>query len=218
MRFRLLVLGIGALLVIATFTFPYWYPLLLTTDDNFPFPELASELWPAFEALPPERQNDYLTLRGDSPAQALDMANTALQPDVVVPEEAQATPEVSGEVPVLTGSFVGLSPNRSAEGTVTIYERPDASRYLWFQDFRAIQGPDLRVYLSTRETLDLEDLDSDEELGLSADDIPLGRLQANVGSQQFPVPSEPNLSLYNSIILYSNRLSLVYAIADLSAP
>lgn len=216
MRFRLLVLGLGALLVIATFTFPYWYPLLLPTSDNVPFPELDSALWPAFEALPPERQADYLTLRSAGAAEALDMANTALQPDVVVPEEAQATPEVSAQVAVRTGEFAGLTPNRSAEGTITIYELPDASRYLWLQDFRAIQGPDLRVYLSTRQTLDLEDLEEDEELGLSPDDIFLDRLTYNVGSQRFDVPSEPNLTLYNSVILYSQRLSLVYAIADLA--
>ncbi len=218
MRFRLLVLGMGALLVIATFTFPYWYPLLLATEEIIPFPELDPALWPAFEELPPERQRDYLTLRSVDPAQALDMVSAALQPDAVVPEEAQATPEVSGQVRVRTGLFVGITPNRTAEGEVTIYELPDASRFLWLQDFRAIQGPDLRVYLSTRRSADLEDLDDDEELGLSSDDIPLGRLEVNVGSQRFPVPREPDLALYNSIILYSQRLSLVYAIADLGRP
>jgi hypothetical protein len=218
MRFRLFVLGLGALLVIATFTFSYWYPLLLNTGESVLFPEIDSALWEPFAELPPDRQADYLAMRSADMAQALDMVNSALQPDVVVPEEAQATPEVSAQTPVLTGEFVGITPNRSAEGTATIYELPDGSRYLWLQDFRAIQGPDVRVYLSTQETLDLEELDEDEELGLSADDIPLGRLEANVGSQQFPVPSEPNLTLYNSIILYSQRLSLVYAIADLAVP
>jgi hypothetical protein len=218
MRFRLLLLGLGALLVVVTFAFPYWYPLFLNTGENVPFPELDSALWEPFSELPPDRQADYLALRGNDIAQALDMVNTALQEDGVVPDEAQATPEVSGQTPVLTGEFEGITPNRSAEGTATIFELPDASRFLWLQDFRAIQGPEMRVYLSTRETLDLEELDEDEELGLSPEDIFLGRLDFNVGSQQFPVPSEPNLTLYNSIILYSQRLSLVYAIADLTVP
>lgn len=214
-RFRLLIIGIGAMLVVATYTFPLWYPLLQNRGETFPFPELDSALREAFETLPPERQSDYLTLRGANLQLAVDMASAALQPDVVIPPDQQTLSERSGQQEVRTGEFTTLSPNRSAEGTVTIYELPDGSRYLWLSDFSAIKGPDLRVFLSTRDTTSLEELDDDEELTLSSEDIPLGRLQANVGSQEFPLPSEEDLTFYNSIILYSQELSLIYSIADI---
>jgi hypothetical protein len=215
-RFRFLLIGFGAILVIATYAFPLWYPLIASRGETFPFPELDPTLHEAFNLLPPERQADYLTLRRTNIQLALDMASAALQPDIVIPEEAQALPELSGQQPIIETEFTDISPNRGADGNVTIYELPDGSRYVWISDFNAIKGPDMRVFLSTRNTASLDELEEeDDELTLSSDDFPLGRLNANVGNQRFDIPIEEDLNLYNSIILYSQGLNLIYAIADI---
>jgi hypothetical protein len=214
-RFRLLMIGMGALLVVATYAFPLWYPLLQNQGEVVPFPELDPALYEAFNGLPLERQNAYLQLRRENVQLALDMASAALQPDVVIAPENQTLPEISGQQPIRSGEFTDISPVRGADGTVTVYELPDGTRYLWFSDFNAINGPDLRVYLSTHDTTSLEDLDEDEELALSPEDIFLGRLNANVGNQRFDLPAENDLALYNSVIIFSQELNLVYAIADI---
>jgi hypothetical protein len=214
-RFRLLLIGLGALIVVATYSFPLWYPLVSSRGEVVPFPEIDPTLYDVFNALPIDRQRDYLAVRGTNLLLAVDMANTALSPDVVVPVDDQTPPNITGQEEVASGEFTAITPNRAAEGTVTIYQLPDGSRYLWLSDFRAIKAPDMRVVLSTHSTLSLEDLGEGEELALSRDDILLGRLTANVGSQPFDVPSENDLALYSSIILYSQELGLVYSIADI---
>ncbi|HEX2621581.1 MAG TPA: DM13 domain-containing protein, partial [Phototrophicaceae bacterium] len=146
--------------------------------------------------------------------QTLDMVVAALQPDVVMPEDQQRLPEISGQQEVFTGKFIDITVNRGATGDITIYEQPDGDRYIWFENFSAIKGPDLRVYLSTQNSTMLEDLEADEELGLSPDDIHLGRLDANVGNQKFDIPRDADLTLFNSIIIFSQGLNLIYSMAD----
>ncbi|MBC8100448.1 MAG: hypothetical protein H7Y11_13470, partial [Armatimonadetes bacterium] len=157
-RFRLLIIGLGALLVIATYSFPLWSPLL-QAGEVFPFPELDPILYPAFDALPVDRQSDYLQLRRGALTLALDMATSALQPDVVVPAEQQIQPELSGQQPIRSGTWIALTPNRTAAGLATVYELPDGSRYLWLSEFSAIQAPDLRLYLSRQASAMLEELE-----------------------------------------------------------
>ncbi|MCU0500087.1 MAG: DM13 domain-containing protein [Anaerolineae bacterium] len=215
LRFRFLLIVLGAGLVIATFTFPQWLPLLPSDQETFPFPELDPAFHAAFNALPIERQQDYLRLRNENLILTLDMINSALLPDVVVPPEAQTLPNIQGQVEIFTTEFEPISVNRSASGTVRVFELPDGSQYLWFEEFSAIQAPDMRVYLSRNSTFSLEDLDEDEELTLTVEDVFLGRVSANVGNQRFDIPRENDLSTYNSVMLFSDDLQLVYAIADL---
>lgn len=214
LRFRFLLILLGAGLVVATFTFPQWIPLLQSNQDTFPFPELDPSFHTAFNALPIERQQDYLRLREENITLALDMLGMALLPDIVVSTELQGLPNIQGQVEIVTTEFEPITVNRSASGTVRIFELPDGSQYLWFEEFSAIQGPDLRVYLSRNNTDSLEDLDDDEELTLTVDDVFLGRLSANVGNQRFEIPRENDLNTYNSVILFSDDLQLIYAIAD----
>lgn len=215
-RFRLLIIGLGALLVALTYSFPLWYPLLQNQETTFPFPELDPELHDAFLALPLDRQRNYLAVREVDLSLALNMANTGLLPDDVVPQEDQVLPQISGQQETgITGEFINVTPNRGAVGTVKIYELPDGGHYLWFEDFDAIRGPDLRIYLSTHSSLSLEDLDDDEELALSPDDIALGRLEMNSGNQRFNVPRGVDLAMFNSVIIFSQGLNLIYSIADI---
>lgn len=222
LRLRLIVIVIGALLVAATYTFPYWLPLLQSNEDPVLFPELNEEQREAFDLLPFVRQRDYLELRSADANLALRMATAALQPDIVVPEEDQQPPQREGQVALLSGEFQTLTPNRSAEGTVTLYQLPDGSRYLWLEDFRVINGPGLRLFLSVTDmemmgALTEDDDEANDELTLNRDDIPLDLLRANVGNQVYDVPSEENIDQYNSVLIFSTDLNLLYSIAELEA-
>lgn len=222
LRLRLFVIMIGALLVVATYTFPYWLPLLQNAEEAVLFPELNEAQREAFDLLPSARQRNYLELRSADANLALRMATFALQPDIVVPEEDQAQPQREGQVALVSGEFTTITPNRSALGTATLYQLPDGSRYLWLDGFSVINGPGLRLFLSAmdletmQELLDDDEEDNDE-VKLSRDDLPLDQLRANVGNQAYDVPSEENLDLYNSVLIYSTDLDLLYSIAELEA-
>lgn len=222
LRLRLFIIMIGALLVVATYTFPYWLPLLQNNEETVLFPELNEAQREAFDVLPPVRQRDYLEVRSADPNLALRMVTSALQPDIVVPEDEQAQPQREGQVALLSGEFQTLTPNRGAQGTATLYQLPDGSRYLWLDDFSVVNGPGLRLFLSSADMEMMQELREDDEedndeLKLSSTDLPLDLLRANVGNQAYDVPTEENLDLYNSVLIYSTDLDLLYSIAELEA-
>lgn len=221
-RLRFLVVLLGAMVVAATFTFNLWFPLVVGEQNIVLFPELPEDMQEAFEALPPERLDDYLALRASDPALAARLAFAALQPPRIVPDEEQANPQRSGQVATLQGDFVGLTPNRTAEGTVTLYELPDGSRYLWLETFSTVPGLGLRLFLSSvtpELLLELAEAeDGPEEYRLSPEDLLLDPLRFEVGSQAYEVPSEADLSRYNSVIIYSTEFDLLWAYAVLGTP
>lgn len=218
-RLRILVILLGALLVVLTYTFNLWIPFFQNQGEVILFPELPEDLRTAFDSLPVERQNNYLDIRSENPQLALRMVIAALQPDSVLSDEEQIQPQREGQVAVRRGEFTQLTPNRSAEGTMTIYEMPDGSRYLWLEDFQVTNGPALRLFLSPLEQEMLDELaedddDTNDEYQLSLEDLRLDPLRANFGNQAYEVPGDEDLDRYNSVLIYSTDLNLLYSFAE----
>lgn len=218
-RLRLLVVFLGAVVVGATFSFNVWFPLVVNQDDVVLFPELPESLYEAFDALPEDRKTAYLEQRDANPAQAARMAVAALQPPRIVPNDQQENPQRSGQVASFTAEFTPITVNRSVTGKFTLYELPDGSRYLWFEEFSAVPGDDLRLFLSAvNETTLLEltedDDDDNDEYRLTLDDFLLGPLRFEVGNHAYEIPVEADLSLYNSVIIYSDGFDLLWGYAE----
>lgn len=217
LRFRLLIILIGAALVAAAFTFPVWFPLTLDPSEIVMFPELPESLQADFEALPEEQRNAYLALRDENVRQAALMAAYALQEPVPAPEDEQENPNRSGQVAIRESEFVTISPIRSAKGKVTLYELPDGSRYLWLEDFSVIPARGLRLFLSSLTAERFTELMEDEEPGdftLSLDDLLLDPLRFDTGNQAYEVPREADLDRYNTVLIYSTDLELLYSYAE----
>lgn len=215
MRFRLFLIMFGFALIGLTYSFPLWADLLQPADAGVVFPGLTEEQSEAFIQLPVERQADYReVLREDAPL-AVRMVTAALEPPVVVPADEQENPAYEGQQVIRRGSFVSLSPNREVRGNVEIYELPDGTRYLWLSDFSAINAPGLRLFLSPSNTVTLNSLRRGEEFALSNNDLPLDPLRATVGNQMYDIPREARLSEYNSILIYSMELNLLWGMANI---
>lgn len=216
-RFRVLLIGIGTIIIIAVYTFPLWFEFFVDESEIVLYPELNEEQLAAFELLPETRQQDYLALRNSDPNLAFRMVASALEPPRVAPEEEQQNPELSGQQAVKTGEFITITPNRSAEGTVTIYELPDGNRYLWLEDFSVINGPSLRLFLSVNSQLNLDALDTEagERLEIQRPDVLLDPLEFTVGNQAYDIPREVDLDQFNSVLIYSTDLELVYSMAEI---
>lgn len=212
-RFRLFLILIGALLVAATYTFPQWQRLLEPREETEQIEALASlspEIRPTFEALPLDQQAAYRQRAIADQQTGLAMVNAALSEPTVVPELNQALPNMSGPVEVATGTFARLDAIRWAEGTVTIYEQADGNKVVHFENFTAVNGPGLRVVLSA-----IRDVTSALDAPLGASDIDLGPLQGNVGGQNYELPRQVDLQRYNSIVIYSAPLNMIYSIAPI---
>lgn len=201
-RLQLLLIGLGGLLVIGVFTFPLWRPLFVDDVVDEPF-EIA------LRNVPTEMQEDFRAMATQNPTMAATMAAAAAT-SVAVPEEEQAMPEMTDPVIVSSGSFIQLDAIHGAEGRATIYQLPDGARILRFEDFRSTNGPDLHVVLSA-------DPDPRTHDALGEDYVELGRLKGNVGNQNYDVPAEVDLSLYQSVVIYCVPFQVVFSTATLIA-
>jgi hypothetical protein len=217
-RFRITVLLIGTLLIIATYTFPAWSPLLENNTVEELFPGIAPEAQPTFAAFSPTAQSLFLEMQETSPAMARDYVIAAMGTDHPVPTEQQVLPTMEAPLVVGTGQFGRVDEVRWAEGTFTIYQQPDHNRVLWIQDFRSARAPDLHVILwATEFPLEPEDIEDmlAQPVPLGARDIDLGILQGNVGNQSYTIPPQVNLNLYNSIVIYSQTYQMIFSVAPI---
>jgi hypothetical protein len=82
---------------------------------------------------------------------------------------------------------------------------------LRFENFSAVNGPDLQVILSVSNAPA-----SPADLRLNDTDITLGDLQGTLGAQNYDIPRDLDLSRYGSIVLYSRSLDMLYSIAPLT--
>jgi len=120
--------------------------------------------------------------------------------DVTVNETVAAGPAS------LAGSFVGLA--HPTEGTARIVEPAGGDRVLTLTDFRTDPGPDLYVYVTPGQTSG-EDVDGSTQLA---------RLKGNVGSQQYELPPELDLSAGATVVIWCRSFTVSFGAAQLAPP
>lgn len=101
------------------------------------------------------------------------------------PTEEAPTPPAPPSGPVLLGAgqFVGLA-GHSGTGDAGIFQNPDGSLVLRFENFDIQNGPDLEVYL----------VPGPDQTSLSEGSIHLGPLKGNVGDQNYELPPSAELA------------------------
>jgi hypothetical protein len=100
------------------------------------------------------------------------------------------------------GEFVGVNDGiHNAEGQVKVLGLNDSTNFLRLEDFKATNGPDLYVYLSTDKS--------------ASDFVNLGRLKGNVGNQNYEIPEGTDLSKYATVLIWCQAFSVLFGSADL---
>jgi hypothetical protein len=100
------------------------------------------------------------------------------------------------------GEFVGVNDGvHNAEGQVKVLELNDSTNFLRLEDFKATNGPDLYVYLSTEKS--------------ASDFVNLGRLKGNVGNQNYEIPQGTDLSKYATVLIWCQAFSVLFGSAEL---
>ncbi len=225
-RFRLLLIFLGALLVIATYTFSIWFPLIQPEERDERFPGLEESLQEAYLGLPARERTLYLTMLRDQGADmALPFLRAAIGVGRTVPVDNQIRPAVDNAVQLLETEFREIalddeefeefmeeedaSPYRDlweAEGQITIWQYPDGRKLIWIQDLSVTNGPDLHIGLSRNPIpLNFENMGEDY--------FDLGLLQGNLGSQGYFVGGDVDFSIYTSIVIYDNTFRVIFAVA-----
>ncbi len=149
----------------------------------------------------------------------VDQAVPTAGPTTTAAEEVESSGAVSQEpgttttvpaVPVglATGTFVGL--DHATEGTVRILELADGQRFVRLEGFETDNGPDLFVYLSTNPGTGDEGAFDDSYHNL-------GRLQGNIGDQNYALPADLDPTAFASVVIWCDRFDSAFGAADLVA-
>jgi electron transfer DM13 len=112
-----------------------------------------------------------------------------------------------GPAMVAGGDFRSLE--HETTGHAVIVELADGSRLLRFENLNTLNGPDLHVYLSPVPAGD------DARAYGGAGYVDLGRLKGNIGSQNYPLPKDLDLSKFRSAVIWCKRFSVGFGVAPL---
>ncbi len=153
-----------------------------------------------------------------------DTAPPAASAPTVTDEPAGASPTgeptpPATETPVVTeapvpqivtlaqGTFIPRG-RYSGEGTAVVLNDGTEQRFVRFENFSTDNGPDLRVYLSAS--------DANADSGTFDDDfVDLGVLKGNIGDQNYEIPADVDLAVYDTVVVWCVRFSTPFTAADL---
>lgn len=203
-----------------------WYlfsPLFLENrvDEAFPFELPADEeianmddeqrkaLEEEFiEAVPDEsvvldlsqRQQEQVEAEVQKAADAVMMEKSMDDP---MPDSVEEQPVV-----LAAGSFTGADSFHQGSGAADLFRLPDGTTLLRFESFEVTNGPELHVYLSQHPS-------PSNRTEVGENYLDLGELKGNVGNQNYEVPGDVDLSLYQSVVIYCVPFHVVFATATL---
>ena len=208
-RMVLIVVVVAIVVVALAVAKPWLY--FVNREVNEAFPGLSTEEREAVGDMPEEEKQALIEMAKENSEMAEQTAMAQIGKDTVVPGPEQAMPpEMPAEPTVLVqGSFINIDPIHGAVGSATVYELPGGERILRFEDFSSKNGPDLHVYLSTETP-------TSTFAGLGENEVHLGPLKGNVGSQNYEIPADVDLSLYQSVVIYCRPFHVVFSSAAVS--
>jgi hypothetical protein len=196
-------------------------PLFISTEIDEPLPERAEV--PA--ASPPSNQlQEFIAMSEEERIEAgnrmdeqernqimLEFARTNTSVDESMAQINQSLLEQQNSQTgnetsdlLLTGSFVGVGDGiHDAQGIAKVIPIEGGSNVLRLEDLVVTNGPDLYVYLSTDKS--------------ASDFVDVGRLKANIGNQNYPIPAGTDMTKYDTVLIWCRAFSVLFGSADLKA-
>jgi Electron transfer DM13 len=196
-----IIIGIMTAIIVITFAIYTISPLLINTVINEPLP-------------PSSVSSDFQRFMNMTEDEKIEAANniTQKQKEIIMTVAAKDNNTVSENLSVATmsassnetliGNFVGAGDGfHNAEGVAKIIQLADGTDILRLENFKATNGPDLYVYLSTDKT--------------NADIVNLGRLKGNIGNQNYLIPAGTDITKYNTALIWCRAFSVIFGSAQL---
>ena len=122
-------------------------------------------------------------------------------------EENQVTasegePAMDGDIQtIFTGDFEDNVINGyNVVGDALVLTDGSPQRFLRLENFNTPNGPDLKVYLRAD----------------NGEFVSLGDLQGNIGNQNYEIPVDVDLTVFNSVDIWCERFSVGFGLAGLS--
>ena len=213
-------LGIISAIVITVGAGAYYLvsPLFFSTEVNEPLPTsvVQSESFQKFAAMNEEEKmqaaKQMSPQERDEIMSAAAKVNNSLDEsmDQILSQQQQPQPQnnttsttSTRQSTLRTGSFVGVGDGiHNAEGIAKVIPLQDRSNTLRLENLHVTNGPDLYVYIATDKS--------------ASDFVSLGRLKANNGNQNYDIPSEIDLTKYDTILIWCRPFSVLFGSAELA--
>jgi hypothetical protein len=152
-----------------------------------------------------------------APAGATPITITATTVPTVAPPPTTVAPSSPGPTPVAPAPTTTASRpapmfgslDHTTRGTVVFLADAGQQRFLRFENLDTSNGPDLKVYLSTNP-VDGPEGEFDDDF------VNLGRLQGNLGNQNYAIPADVDLSRFRSVVIWCDRFDSAFGAAPLS--
>jgi hypothetical protein len=138
-------------------------------------------------------------------AAALAVSLTGIATAAPVAFAQTASVSVASELP--SGTFI--KKKKKLKGAWEVVQRGDKTFIVFADDFRAANGPDLKIFLSPQTVSDVT--------GKTAVNgaINIGELKATKGTQEYEIPAGVNLADYNSVLVHCEAYSVLWGGGDL---
>lgn len=138
-------------------------------------------------------------------ALAVSLSGVATVAPAAFAESSTATISVSAELP--SGTFI--KKKKKLKGAWEVVQRGDKTFIVFGDDFRAANGPDLKIFLSPKTVSDVT--------GKTAINgaLNIGELKATKGAQEYEVPAGVNLADYSSVLVHCEAYSVLWGGGDL---
>ena len=168
----------------------------------------------AFVAVWFQPQKLFIDDRVDQAVPTAGPTTTAVEPDPAAPSGDTPGSSVASTVPpqpvdLLTGGFASL--DHTTAGGVRVLALVDGRRFVRLEGFETENGPDLFVYLSANPA-------GGPEGAFDDDYASLGRLQGNIGDQNYELPAGVDPTRYASVVIWCDRFDSAFGAADLTMP
>jgi Electron transfer DM13 len=203
-------IGIIAAIVIVTGVGAYYLasPLFISTEVDEPIPTTAveSEAYQRFVSMNEEEKmqaaKQMSTQERDEIMATASKVNNRV--DESMDQVQQQTQDNAATIAnaLRTGSFVGVGDGiHNAGGTAKVIPLQDGSNILRLEDLQVTNGPDLYVYLATDKS--------------ASDFVNVGKLKANNGNQNYDIPTETDLTKYDTVLIWCRPFSVLFGSAEL---
>jgi len=188
-------------IIVITFAIYTISPLLINTVINEPLP--PSSVSSDFQRFMNMTENERIEAAKNMTQKQKEMIMTvAANDNNTVSENLSVATMSTSSNKTLIGNFVGAGDGfHNAEGVAKIIQLADGTDILRLENFKATNGPDLYVYLSTDKT--------------NAHIVNLGRLKGNIGNQNYLLPAGTDITKYNTTLIWCRAFSVIFGSAQL---
>jgi hypothetical protein len=213
---RSIKIGIISAIVIIVGTGAYYLvsPLFISTkvNESLPISAVQSESFQRFIAMNEEEKMQ--TAKQMSPQERDEIMSAAarvnnsidesMDQTLLQPQSQNVTSTTNARQDALRiGSFVGVGDGiHNAEGIAKLIPLQDGSDILRLENLQVTNGPDLYVYLATDKS--------------ASDFVSLGKLKANNGNQNYNIPSQTDLTKYDTVLIWCRPFSVLFGSAELA--